>query len=235
MLGSVSDDLLRKPVQIARPANVPAPTGARHEASVLFSLASLRDAERPAPTYGPSADDGMIDLAALASSRVARLPIPEPLPSEPPPAAFSQEILEHVPPPHARPQALLAVVGAALVLLGLGGAGVALASGGGPSSAPVTLSREARALAAQVEAPRRETALESAPLVSTIVPARAEAASSSPAPRAAGHATSGRGRHATKAARSSVAASPKPAKPSDPCGCHGDFQCAIRCSATGKR
>jgi hypothetical protein len=216
-------------------------TAARSENSVLFSLDQLAKPQLPesassAPVRA-KVDSGLIDLNALMAGDQPLDPKsirPAPL-SEPPLGAFTREVQ---PTPAAAfeitPQfngskkrsRLFAAVGAvavaALVTIGV----------------VATNHEDARvAAAAQAAAPKAPEPPPPAPVVKDPTPAptvetKAQAPAETASSSDAGHRSS-KGRKAGKSKASSAAApaAPAPKKAADPCGCHGDLLCNMKCSS----
>jgi hypothetical protein len=217
-------------------------TAARSENSVLFSLDQLSKPQLPetasAAPVRAKADSGLIDLNALMNDQPLDPKSIRPAPlSEPPLGAFTREVqptpaaaFEITPQFHGskKRSRLFAAVGAlavaALVTIGV----------------VATNHEDARvAAAAQAAAPKpaepppapvvKETP-PPAPTAETKAQAPAETASTSDT----GHRAS-KGRKAGKSKGSSASASapaaPAPKKAADPCGCHGDLLCNMKCSS----
>ncbi len=223
-------------------------TAARNESSVLFTLDSLKGSARvktPEPEKSPvsiapasasSEDDGIIDLKALSS--VPPKPAVAPLFSEPPPGAFavdatgaSVKTSERRFPSGIKKIGIIAAAAAGMLLLVVG---IASAFKG---------EEPAARQAAFVAPPPPPAAAAPAP---TTDPAPAATTSSdddakSPTVGTSGHkkgrrSLAGKGAPATfrkGQADPPAAAKPPPVKAADPCGCHGDFNCILRCTAKG--
>jgi predicted Zn finger-like uncharacterized protein len=225
--GGVKQTLLPPPV-------VNAGVGARNENSVLFSLDQLGAAARlktPEPSPAPrlSDEDGVIDLKVLTSAppaalRPAPLPVVAPLFSEP--APMTLEVGETGRAPKAKRSKLgvfFSLVAATAMLGGLG-YGISLAF---KSEEPI---KHTAAMA--VEPPKVEPKVEP-PKDPTPPPAVAtadEKEKDKDAKETKGKkGKKGKGKGAAaKAAASKPAAAPKAA---DPCGCKGDFNCVLACTA----
>jgi predicted Zn finger-like uncharacterized protein len=219
---------------------------ARNESSVLFTVDSLRGSARvktpePAPSPisvrpPPPADDdeGIIDLNALKSMppRTAARPV-APLFSEPPPA-FARDVGASYPPTEARrfPTKVktAGMIAAAAVAVIVGIFGIAHAFKGDEPVARVA------------EPPPPPAAAAEPPPAATADPApSASATPDDPKPVASGKKGH---RHFAKSAPASFKKGqsdapaafkpPPPVKAADPCGCHGDFNCILRCTAKGK-
>jgi hypothetical protein len=194
-------------------------------------------------------DDGIIDLRALKSTppppnAFAAFPMASPFGSEPPPAAFARDagdgsgVADVVPARWSKAKTIGIAAGAGLFLM-LGAVGVVFAFRG-EKPAVITRAPITQAAAPAAAAPPAPVA-EPAPVAAS-QPAAADDSSTSDAPPAkkgkgakghAGAASNARANAKTTSASASPASSPKPAvaKAADPCHCHGDFQCNIRCSA----
>jgi hypothetical protein len=187
-------------------------------------------------------DDGIIDLRALKSTRPppSSFASASPFVSEPPPAAFALDAggagAAGVPARASQAKTIGIAAGAGLFLV-LGAVGVVFAFRGEKPAviarAPIT-----QAAAPAAAAPPAPAADPAPAAVAASQPAASDDAPASDAPvtkRTKGaKARAGAGGGATKAKASFGApSSPKPAvtKAADPCHCHGDFQCNIRCSA----
>lgn len=173
-------------------------------------------------------DDGIIDLNAIASkSAPPRAPV-APLFSEPPPA-MSVDATDAAP---------VAAKGSGLK--------TGLMIGGGALVVVATIIGCVFAFRGEAPTPRTAAAAPPPPPAITAPPPATTAAPAAPAPApAAEESTDGDAKPAAKKKGSgakhasggfSKPAAPvsKPAKPAaaaDPCHCHGDFQCNIRCSA----
>jgi hypothetical protein len=188
-------------------------------------------------------DDGIIDLRALKSTPPPRgaFPMASPFGSEPPPAAFARDaggdsgVAGVGPAPMSRAKTIGIAAGAALFLI-LGAVGVGFAFRGEKpakiAAAPVTQPAPPPVVAVAPPPP--------APAAEPAAAQPAAVADDSDAPPAK-KTKGGKGRGVaakTKAssgfvasASSSPASKPAATKAADPCHCHGDFQCNIRCSA----
>jgi hypothetical protein len=145
-----------------------------------------------------------------------------PLFSEPPPVTLEVEGGMR---PNAKPTSALAIAGIAA------GSVVALAA------AIFGLS-----IAFRSEEPVKHTAAVVSPapppppsttVAQTQVPAPSASVADTADPKDAPKGKRGRGRGRHSAAASGATA-PKAPKAADPCGCHGDFNCILACSAKGK-
>jgi hypothetical protein len=148
-----------------------------------------------------------------------------PLFSEPPPVTLEVEGGMR---PNAKPTSRLAI------------AGIAAGSVVGLAAAIFGLS-----IAFRGEEPVKHTAAVVSPapppppMPSSSAAASAAASSSSSVadnadPKDAPKGKRGRGRGRHSAAANGASAAPKAPKAADPCGCHGDFNCILACSAKGK-
>lgn len=235
----------------------PTGVGARNESSVLFTVDALaRNATARMKTPPPTAatarleprlapeisaaavdDDGIIDLKALSSAppRARGMEVPSLFPSEPPPSAFARD---------ADHSAAFAAQGKAsnrkkMIAFGAIAASVAVAVVGlaflfkGPAPAPVSAAPPP--LAATAEMPKTETP----PAVTTTTSSDSGASTDKPDDEK-GHKKGHKGWKGKPTGKPSgggggVSLPPAPkAAASDPCGCHGDFNCQLRCSAKGK-
>jgi hypothetical protein len=180
-------------------------------------------------------DDGIIDLRALKSTRPppTSFASASPFGSEPPPAAFAMDADGAVAggvPARASKAKTIAIAAGAGVFLILGAVGVVFAFRG---EKPAVIARAPTTLTTQAAAPA--AAAPPAPVAAS-QPAASDDVSAADAPTTkktkGAKARAGVGAAKTKASFSATS-SPKPAvtKTADPCHCHGDFQCNIRCSA----
>ena len=181
-------------------------------------------------------DDGIIDLRALKSTRPppSSFASASPFSSEPPPAAFAVDadgvVAAGVPAPASKGKTIAIAAGAGLFLI-LGSVGVLFAFRGEKPAviarAPIT--QAAAPAAAAPPAPAAEPAPVAA---SQPAPSDDDSAADAPTTKKTKGAKARAGAGKAKASFS-VPSSPKPAvtKAADPCHCHGDFQCNIRCSA----
>lgn len=198
-------------------------------------------------------DDGIIDLRALKSTppppgafaAFAAFPMASPFGSEPPPAAFARDagadsgIADVVPARASKAKTIGIAAGAALfVLLGAVGIGFAFrgekpANVASASTTPVAPPPVVEAKPAPAADPAPAPADPSAASSADDSSAAADAPSAKKTKGAKGHAgVSGHAHGKTHAGVSSAPASrPAASKAADPCHCHGDFQCNIRCSA----
>jgi hypothetical protein len=228
---------------------------ARNESSVLFTVDTLRGSapaaaaepqlDRLSTTVLIGDDEGVIDLRALASSPPPAGPRSvAPLFSETPPGAFSADIEGGLfgtvgagTPAPARGFRLgkgaLAGIAAAAVALVLGSVGLAVAFRG---EQPVN-----RTAAVAVVPPASAAAPVAAP-VPVPEPAASATASASPSdgdetakakPKKARAGAKVSGAASPKASKSEALASKPAPKAADKCGCKGNFDCIIRCTAKG--
>jgi hypothetical protein len=222
--------------------------GARNESSVLFSVDQLalaktqpavaipaRAASSPSPSPasdGPRVADeeGVIDLKALSSRPPAAGPAaalasmrPQvaPLFSEPPPVTLEVEGGMR---PNVKPTSRLAIAGIAVGSVAVLAAAIFGLSIAFRSEEPV---KHTAAVVSPAPPPPPPVATPSA-APSGSVADNANAEPKDP-PKGKRH---GKGRRG--AAVTGAATTPKAPKPSDPCGCHGDFNCVLACSAKGK-
>lgn len=205
------------------------------------------------PSLAPAAPavldhEGIIDLKALSSSLPPRT-TPSVFPSAPPSSGFACAVdaaksggdpafVAHVKGlvSAANPRiAAFALAGlSALIVMGVG---LSMAFGGEPAhqlaQADIAQARVS-AVAARVAVTVEETARAKAAVASMPAAEPKASTTSKPAGKSTHHAgyvwRSSGGSSPARAAT----ASPKPKKSADTCGCHGDFQCIIRCSAKGK-
>jgi predicted Zn finger-like uncharacterized protein len=232
--------------------------GARNENSVLFTLNALKGSsaarvKTPAPEPSPISsrrpedDEGIIDLNALKSvpPKSAARPMMPVFSSDPPPA-FARDVGASYPPTEERKFPLkvktAGVVAAAAIGVVLLVIGIASAFKG---EEPV-----ARTAAPPPPPPAVVTPPPPAPTADPAPSASASSASDdSKGPKKAkgfrGVGGGGKGGGVGGApitfkkgqSDSTPAAAPKPPPPvkaADPCGCHGDFNCILRCTAKGK-
>ena len=218
------------------------------------------EAPPPSSMHRMDDDEGVIDLNALASVPPRACARAEaPLFSEPPPAAFARDATPSSSSigsdlgagPFKLSKRMMAGIGAAAVAVVLMGIGVAAAFKG---EEPVA--RAQSSLAAPIPSPTTPAVAPKAPEPAPAPAPAASTASSSdddskedakPSKKGkrknmsgggklasgSGKVSSGGGKSSTmsKVASSGVA----PIKPAaDKCGCKGDFNCILRCTATGK-
>lgn len=254
-LGSVKQTLRPPPPEIGGVA-------ARNETSVLFTVDALKGAARvktPEPELAPlssafvaSDDEGVIDLKALASTapKVGARSV-APLFSEPPPAAFAADVGASGANAIAMPggfklgKRALAGIAAAAVAVVLCSIGLAAAFKGeepvvhaAASMAPITAAAPVVAAPAPAPAPAPVITASSSPTSDTSTADE----DVKPVKGKKGKGKKGKGFAGTKVQSSGVASSSskseplvsKPApKAADKCGCKGDFNCILRCTAKG--
>ncbi len=228
-------------------SSVPPPStlAARNETSVLFTVDNLAGLHAAPGTrrarISQTDEDGIIDLNALSSSppTVGDRSIAPLFASEPP--AFTHDV--SVPRKASKRRSALALAGAvgALSLVGLAGVGVFVAFQVDPP--------ELRNAATAMIAPAANSPEAGPAPVAAIEPARvapsaaagddgeadepgkaAHKARVKAGLRAQGKARSG----GTKAVMTTSAPAVRRSKATDMCGCKGDFNCIVRCTATGK-
>ena len=251
-LGSVKQTLLPPPGGVA----------ARNESSVLFTVAAVRPSEKassgaarsaaemkenvmpqfeaaPASNSFVSDDDGVIDLMALSSRPPPPRPAVDPLyagPLSEPPVGFAREISASSSGFAAVSMSKLAahkmivmIAAAALVFLIVGTIGV---------SAIFSDDGTAKRAAAWSHLPSPKLATASAPVAASMTSEPDDNASSAAGEKHGGkkskvrrHVGAGKSVITSKSPVFTPAPAPKAA---DTCGCRGDFNCMLRCSAKGK-
>ncbi|MDF2695630.1 MAG: hypothetical protein K0S65_4013 [Labilithrix sp.] len=215
--------------------------GARNENSVLFRVDQLGATGRlktPEPARAPARDasplgaddEGIIDLKALSSAPPRKLGLPvAPLFSEPP--AVSLDVGESSQRQAAKPASKMRLIGgiaAAAAFLLVAGFGLSLAF---QSEEPVK--HTAAVVAPTTEAPPPTPA----PVAAVETKDAKDTAETKDAPETKGK--KGKKGKAAKAAKSATITSKtpppasKPVKAADPCGCKGDFNCILACTARG--
>ena len=257
-MGSVKQTLRPPP-----PDYQPSGVAARNETSVLFTVDALRGIARAAePEAEPEPlvsafhaddDDGIIDLHALASSRPKAVggSVTPLFPSETPAAAFTADVSDSGPRAmqgglRLGKRALIGIAAAAVAVV-LCAFGIAAAFKGEEpvrrASAAMTIIAAGTAAVSARAAPAPAPAAAPAPSSSDddrektpVVSAKKVKTRSKGAPRGSSSGqkaqSSGAAKSASDASDTSVAkAAPKAA---DKCGCKGDFDCVLRCAATGK-
>jgi hypothetical protein len=185
-------------------------------------------------------DEGIIDLRALASTppRSGNGVIVAPLFSEPPPA-FTIDAEEEQAPRRSSRAKTFGIIAASAFVVALAGTGLAF---GLKRNKPVAAAAAAPApppppvVAAPVAAPPPATvAATPAPAPTADTPADDATTKKGKAGKARGAKSKAKSADSTSSAPAApAAAKPKAApaaKAADPCNCHGDFQCNIRCSA----
>ena len=233
---------------------------ARNETSVLFTVDALRGSARlktPEPEPSPIStgfilgdDEGIIDLNALASTppKVGSRSIAPLFVSEPPPGAFAADVSDSgmgqalpIPGGFRLGKRAIAGIAAAALALVLCSIGLSAAFKG---EEPV-----ARSAATMISAPPaiKTPAPPPAPAPPPVTASTSDDEATSPTVGMSGgkKAKSSKNKGAkasfatTKVQSSGVPVSgtgvPKTVpKAADKCGCKGDFNCIIRCTATGK-
>lgn len=222
-----------KQTMMPPPSSGPASVGARNETSVLFRVDQINgtsNAKTPSSGAAPetaivdgSNDEGVIDLKSLTSPsrRPVGLPV-APLFSEPPPMTVEVDGRNAASPPHGRPR-LIHGIAAAAAIVGIG----LLISFAFRGEDPVQ-----RIAAAPPPSPPpvivASTSVDPPPTTTTSSgndegPAKA-------APPKPQH--NGMKARAVKTSVNSVKAAPV-VKAADPCGCKGNFNCILACTAKG--
>lgn len=180
-------------------------------------------------------DDGIIDLRALASTPPPRgaFPVVSPFLSEPPPASFVRETetdgASEAPASGSKAKTVASIAGAALFVV-LGAFGVAFAFRGEKPAvvahaALVPLPPPIVAVAPPAPAP------EPAPAASPAADENATAPDAASTKKTKGARGRAAGANAKTKAAAGAPAKPAVTRSADPCNCHGDFQCNIRCAA----
>lgn len=224
----------------------PGGVGARNENSVLFTVADVRPSKKvndmgshesaPPPSSLASDDDGIIDLMALSSRPPPPRPAVGPLfapPVSEPPSGFAREIA-------ASSSGFAAVtkskLGAhkAVVFAALGAVAFLVLTIVGVS-----------AVFSEGDTARRALAWNHLPAPKVAAAAPAETSDDSEpdeksdrVEKKRGKGKKGKARRGGAAAASKASFSPKKTysapKAKDTCGCKGDFNCILRCTAKGK-
>lgn len=215
--------------------------GARNENSVLFRVDQLKASAalatpppEKAPSIEKSDDEGIIDLKALSSVPPALRPAPlpvAPLFSEPP--AVTLEVGESQAAFAVKHKSRWRLVGglaaAALVIVGVGFGVSVLFKGEEPVVQPVAA---AQAKEAQPEA--------APPPKVDPLPAADDTKKSSDSDQDGASTKETKGERKGKKVKKgkgggtkTAAPAAKPKKPADPCGCKGDFNCILACTARG--
>jgi hypothetical protein len=235
-LGSVKQTLLPPPGGVA----------ARNENSVLFTVAAVRPSEKvsvmphyePAPASMPPVpdDDGIIDLMALSSRPPPPRPAVDPLFSGPvsePPVGFVREISASSSSFAAMSlsklgahKTIVLIAAAAVLFLVVGTIGVA---------AIFSDSDGAKRAVAWSHLPSPKLA--SAPPPAAAMSSEPDDDHSTPEKHGGkkhkGRRFAGGGKSVITMKTPAFTPAPAP-KAADKCGCRGDFNCILRCSAKGK-
>jgi predicted Zn finger-like uncharacterized protein len=213
--------------------------GARNETSVLFRVDQLAIGRVKTPEATPALkgregvvaesrtdEEGVIDLKALSSTsgRPALGRQVAPLFSEPPPVTL--EVAEGAR-PNAKPTSKLAIAGAIFVGVAALAAAVFGLSIAFRGEEPVK--HAAAVVPLPPPPPPTATAPAPPPAPSADTAAAANDHDATPAKGKKGR----RGKARAAAGATAGAAPAKAAKAADPCGCHGDFNCVLACSAKG--
>lgn len=228
-------------------------TAARNENSVLFSLDQLskppvRAAESVFPSSAPSAgasangaaggkkeDSGLIDLNAMMSSEKLSAQSIRPSPISEAPLGYVREVsLTPVPTVYEAPFAKkkrtgLYAAAAAAVVVALVGVGVVATN-----NEDARLKAAAAAAAAPPPPPPVTATAEPTPPPAPIAATPPADTKDDKADSKSGARPSKGVKHAVKkssGASAPAAAPPAPKKPADPCGCHGDLLCNMKCSS----
>jgi len=257
-LGSVKQTLRPPP-----PDSQLSGMAARNETSVLFTVDALRGNARlntPAPETSPVSgfivedDEGIIDLNALASAPSARNGNRSVAPlfaSELPPAAFAADVSNSGAGPGFSAggfrfgKRAIAGVAAAAVALVLCAVGVSAVFKGEEPVARAAANTMIAAPPMPVVATPTPAAAAPAPVADPAPTATTATSDDDAKPAASGAKKKGRkgGAKASLASTQKVQSSGVPApaaaaktvpKAADKCGCKGDFNCILRCTATGK-
>jgi hypothetical protein len=203
-------------------------TAERNENSVLFNVNTLRaamEAQKAEEKRAPAEDNGEIDLRALTSQMGGSLEYKPLALAEPPMAAFLAPPTDLPTESAAKPRGGLfygGIAAAALVVLGGIATVTVIALGDDPAHAARRTPNE-----------RGETFSSLDTMVTHAPEAVADAKPAGGAFR--GGPTRGGGKPGAAppagGAGGGAAAPPPPKKPSDPCGCKGQLECMMRCSA----
>jgi predicted Zn finger-like uncharacterized protein len=231
----------------------PTAVAARNETSVLFTVDALRGVARvktPDPEPSPistayvAEDDGIIDLNALSSPQPNVQPKPHAMFGSEPPPGFATDVMDvgHSARKGPSKRVLVGVAAAASALL-LGAFGLHAAFKGEEpavqNAAPLAMVASATPTPVTPVVVAQPSAAVATPPVATPEPSAAVTTGTT----RKGHGKKSSGKHAPGAKGTHTAAAivgatpqaPKPvAKAADKCGCKGDFNCILRCSATGK-
>lgn len=252
-VGSVKQTLLPPPSYGFNGGGTARGVGARNENSVLFRVDQLASArvKTPEPMRVPfpaqssnnvmpntsslgKDDEGVIDLKALSSAPPALRPVGlpvAPLFSEPPPVTLevddSQRRAAHKP---ISKMHLIGGVAAAAVFLLVAGFGISVAFKG-EKPAPLALAATAAPPPPAVTpAPTAEPASAPPPATSSDDKDADSKKGGKKTKKAAGK---GRAAQSGPITNKSSVPDKKPVKAADPCGCHGDFNCILACTAKG--
>jgi hypothetical protein len=226
------DQLANARVKTPEPMKVPFPEQSSN--SVLAN--SMSAAAAASSSFGKD-DEGVIDLKALSSTPPALRPVGlpvAPLFSEPPPVTLevdeSQRRAAHKP---IKKIHLIGGIAAAAVFLVVAGFGISVAFKG-EKAAPLTPASTAAAPPPAVTpAPTAEPA--SAPPPATASDDK-DADSKKGGKKGKKGGGAGKGVRAAQSGpitNKSTVPAQKPVKAADPCGCHGDFNCILACTAKG--
>ncbi len=209
---------------------------ARNENSVLFSLSALGGSVRPvaAPAVSndkPREDSGLIDLNALMAAPLTPKSVPPIMASEAPVGAFTREVSDPdvvvSSPRAAKKRTLFVGLGVAAALLAVVGLQFIARSADRDAAASVPPPVTAPAAAPAAAPPAPVTPVVAAAPANDAKPIVASTSDERP---------HGKGKHKSSAHRSSshAASASAPAAPAaapDPCHCHGNLMCAMKCSA----
>jgi hypothetical protein len=186
-------------------------------------------------------DEGIIDLNALASTpaKVGSRSIAPLFVSEPPPGAFAADVDgtgSQIPLRGRLSTRAMAGFAAAAVALVVGCVGLSAAFKGeepvARTAALLAVTPPVTAAAPPVVLPPAPVA-EPSPVGSSSGDDDAKASTSSKKTRAGGHGRGG-GTKVQSGGGAALPKAPKAPKAVDKCGCKGDFNCILRCTATGK-
>jgi predicted Zn finger-like uncharacterized protein len=231
-----------RPFAPEAPKSRPAPAlQPETENSQMFTLAALvgrakssapppaADTPASVPTRLPSRKDGsgLIDLNALARAAEERA---RRVQSEPPPGAFAREAraVDEPPPPTTYKARFVGLAAAAAVLFAVG---IFVVASGGDEATRAAGASPTKAADIYKSVARDAPTL----LASTRVAEDDAAPVNKGAKRWRRGATASHGAKLAKVTSSGTSSSdaasapPKPKPAADPCGCHGNLQCAIKC------
>lgn len=232
-IGSVKQTLLPPP---SYGFNNGQGVGARNENSVLFRVDQLANSRLKTPPpivashvpVAPSSDEGVIDLKALSSAPPALQPVAlpiAPLFSEPPPTTFDVDEHQRRQPKPTSKAKIVGLVAAAAAFLVILGFGLKVAF---KTEEPVK-----HTPAATVVPPPPAPVVTATPSADP-APSASETADSSDAKESKGKkGKHKKGKSAGPITNKSPIPQKKAVKPADPCGCHGDFNCILACTAKG--